>query len=178
MERCCYTTKWKREKKRGGRGEENNNNSICPKEREQAIWVNVLPFRFPRLPEPSRNAGIKYAGSIPPLFKEITTFANGMVLERNCVSTAWIIMNEVPYRQVCLWISNGYSWYCAQSRVKIHKWILSEQTNRNDAKGSWGGFLCHPLVFPVRQSLTSSSGWEAGHWGRESRVNYECKSSI
>ena len=101
-----------------------------------------------------------------------------MVLERNCVSTAWIIMNEVPYRQVCLWISNGYSWYCAQSRVKIHKWILSEQTNRNDAKGSWGGFLCHPLVFPVRQSLTSSSGWEAGHWKRGSGVNYECESSI
>lgn len=101
-----------------------------------------------------------------------------MVLERNCVSTAWIIMNEVPYRQVCLWISNGYSWYCDQSRVKIHKWILSERTNRNDAKGSWGGFLCHPLVFPVRQSLTSSSGWEAGHWKRGSGVNYECESSI
>lgn len=59
---CRYPSKRKREGN-------NNNNSICPKDGEQAIRANAPPFFSPRLPAPSPNAAIKYAGYISPLSK-------------------------------------------------------------------------------------------------------------
>lgn len=71
--------------------EKNNNNSVWPK---QGDSVKMLPFYFCQA---LNTCLLDFSFS-----RKTTSFANGTVLDRKCVSAAWIIMNQVPHHQVCL----------------------------------------------------------------------------
>lgn len=141
-------TKWKKSGKNRGRKKQNNN-SICPKDTDRVVEKKQNKKRaalsLPTFLCAKRKCWYKIC-RLNSFF--IQRKSPPLLVQWSARQTAFLVLGiNVNTAQMCLWINNGYLCYCAQRKVKIHKWILSDLTNRNDAKGSWGAALRHPLVY-------------------------------